>query len=593
MKNNQGLILEDIKRNLELMGIETSTDFMESFFEKKELIKESTILKKAFINIFDALKPAEQKISNSVKKYLIGGIEVDNAFYNSFKRLKEDFDVNWPRFISNPGYTSRLADILRQNSEIIKVFYDDLMTDIILKVPGVRSERNFYKLLKKKEDAILAHNKANPSNQLPPFNLNDELGGAITDPLEREVLFPTFKKNYDQYKKGDFKSTVYPKKNVDDITLSNRQIANFKKVVSTSSRYWNNISQAWTKNLDELRLDIEGLSKGYLQSIKNTSDPEQLKDIANAYSVQISNKLSLMEAKMKGSAIELLEEEGIPDDIIKILRNDQNTFYKLFRESLQKGSGSVDEYVDLITESIQRNFKEITTFLRNLFSRNFFDAVKHLINPRTDLGTWFYTNQWAGLNKLFHLAVKNGAFESKKAFFTKFLPKVMIATNIGYLTGWLIKSGLVTIFEEVLKPFYNVSFGNLFCGIMILVKNKDVDCDDYKFDIDKTKSIERAFISRMIDESWAVMSEQYSKKPITSTVSRLTPIFNYAETYRHSMFIKFLEGITGRKIFLNLVGSSPEDATEEIKTNVGPEADSININWDDLPSGDNPSQTGK
>ena len=581
MKKKENLLIEDIKRNLQLMGITQSPNIIESMFSDKNILTESSILKKLMIDVFDGLKPQKLKVANNVEKYVIGGTEVDNAFFNSFKRLKDDFDANWPRFISNPGYASKLADILRQNPTIVKAFYDDLMTDFILRVPGIRSERNFYKLLKKKEDAIIAHNKANPNAQLPAFDVDNELKTMITDSLERETLIPMMKKNYDQFKKGEFKSTVYPKKpDVPTIKLTNRQIANFKKVVSTSSRYWNNIYQVFTKNLDDLRLDIEGLSKGYIESCKNTTDPEQLKDLANAYAVQISNKLSLMESKMKNSALDLLEEEGIPDEVLQVLKNDQNTFFKMFRESIQASDETVSGYVDLITESITRNFQEISTFIKKLFSKNAFDAVKHLLNPRSDLGTWFYTNQWAGLNKLFQLAVKNGAFESNKAFWTKFIPKVLIATNIGFLTGWLAKAGLMTIVEEVFKPLYNLTFGSLHCALMKFF-GKATNCDDFKFDMGEKKSLEYALLSRFVSESIEPIGEQYKESPSASAIFRLLPIINYLETYRHSMATKVVEGITGRELFLNMVGDSPENATQEIKNNAGPGADSIMINWDD------------
>jgi hypothetical protein len=70
---------------------------------------------------------------------------------------------------------------------------------------------------------------------------------------------------------------------------------------------------------------------------------------------------------------------------------------------------------------------------------------------------------------------------------------------------------------------------------------------------------------------------------------RLTPVVNYVETWRNSMFAKGIEGLTSRQLFQNyLQDPNPPKKVEEIKTDikaVAPDStqavDSIQINWDE------------
>lgn len=579
-------ITEEINRTLEIMGISKKINLEETFEVDKQLIGESSILKGLMRQASDFLKPEVKKISSGAKEYFVGGRAVDRDFYESFLRLVNDFETHWPTFLNRQGFLKNLASILRGSPEITKQFYDDLLTDLILKVKAVKSEMNLYNVLRKRE---VAEGSA--------FDLETELAQIVPDPFERELLFPTFRKNYEEYKRGTFKPTVFPRDvNVPTIKLNAKQIKNFNKVISTSTRYWNNFTQVFTKSVDDFRLEVEGLSKGFLEELPVAKDVEQAKALANAYAVQISNKLSLMEAKLKGSAIELLAEEGIPKEVIDILRNDQEQFFKLFRDGIavaEKNGFKVTKFTDFMADSIANNLKELVTFFKTLFSKQFVNAVKHLFDPKKDLGIWFYTNQWAGLNKLFHLAVKTGAFENKKGAL-EWLWKALIATNVGYLVGWGTKAGLLSAWEIIGKPLYNMSMGNLLnfgCELMNKIK-PGFNCDKFyleekKFGEGIGNTVESAIINEFWTEGIGVIADQYEKRPVYSTTMRLMPVVNYVETWRSSMFAKGIEGLTDRQLVQNfLQDPNPKKTEEKIKNDIkvaAPDStqavNQIDINW--------------
>ena len=584
-------LTEEINRTLEIMGISTRINIEEN---KKNIVSESSVLKGLMRQATDFFNPQVKKLSSGAKEYFLGNKTVEKEFYEAFQRLANDFDTHWPTFLNRPTYLKQLASILRGSPEITKQFYTDLITDLVLKARSVKSEMNFYNTLKKRETI-----------EGTAFDLEKELEQIIPNEFERELLFPTIRNNYENYKTGNFKPTVFPKDvNIVAKTLSDKQIIRLNKVISTSTRYWTNFTQLFTKDLNDFRLEVEELSKGFLEQLpKLANSVEEAKALSNAYAVEISKKLSLMEAKMKGSAIELMAEEGIPKEVLDILRTDQELFFKLFRDGIkeaEKQGTGIGKFIEYMSESISDNLKEMTTFLKNLFSKNFWSAVGHLFDPRRDLGIWFYTNQWAGLNKLFHLAVKTGAFQNKKQAL-EWIWKALIATNVGYLVGWATKSGLLSLYEIILKPLYNETIGNVlnfFCNLFKKMLS-DYDCSkiyaeqkDFGGGIKET--IELALTQEFITDAALVMNDQYSKYPVYSSVMRLFPVINYIDTWRYSMFAKGIEGVTGRKLSQNYIdggigGGSPKQAVDTIKTDIKAAApdsttaqavDSIKIDWD-------------
>ena len=219
-----------------------------------------------------------------------------------------------------------------------------------------------------------------------------------------------------------------------------------------------------------------------------------------------------------------------------------------------------------------------------------------MFDPRRDLGIWFYTNQWAGLNKLFHLAVKTGAFQNKKQAW-EWIWKALIATNVGYLVGWATKSGLLSLYEIILKPLYNMTIGNVLNFFCNLFKKMlpDYDCsklyDEQKdFGGGWSEAVEPALIQEFITDAVDVMNGQYSKYPVYSSVMRLFPVINYIDTWRYSMFAKGIEGVTGRKLSQNFIDDpNPGEKIKKLKNDIKAAApdsataqavDSIQINWD-------------
>ena len=100
-------------------------------------------------------------------------------------------------------------------------------------------------------------------------------------------------------------------------------------------------------------------------------------------------------------------------------------------------------------------------------------------------------------------------------------------------------------------------------------------------------TVEAALIEQFWTDGIGVIVDQYEKRPVYSATMRLTPVLNYVETWRNSMFAKGIEGLSGRQLFQNyLQDPNPEQKTEEIKNDIkvaSPDStqavDSIQIDW--------------
>lgn len=582
------LITEEITRVLEIMGISKEINIEETFWVDKGLIAESSLLKSLMRQATDFLKPEKISTNSGAKEFMLGGRRVERDFFEAFERLSTNFETHWPTFLNRPGFLEKLASILRGSDEITKQFYDDLMTDLILNTTNVKSEKNFYNSLRNKE---IAEGNA--------FDFDKEIELLIPDPFERELLSNTFKKNYNDVKKGTFKPTVFPKKtDVKLKPLTEKQIIKLNKVITTSTRFWNTFLQLWKKTVQDFREEVQDLSVRFLEQLPLAKTPEDAKALANAYAVQISKKLSLMEIKLKGSALDLMNEEGIPTEVLDILRDNDEQFFRLFRDGIkqaeEKGFDLVKSNIQFMVETLENNGREMISFLKNLFSKNFFDAVKHLFDPRRDLGIWFYTNQWAGLNKLFHLAVKTGALQNKKGAL-EWLFKALVATNAGYLAGWLVKSGAMSFYELLGKPIINNTIGHvLFSACSLKNKFFGVKSDCSKVYLEKDYAADVPIESVLLQEFWTnsvdVINEQYEKRPVYSSIMRVLPVANYLDTWRNSIAAQGIETISERSFLQNAESiwgvSKPEQTVQEIKNDIkaaSPDStkvvDSIDIKW--------------
>lgn len=576
------LLIEDINRNLELMGIQKFLTEQEIFGDSNLLV-ESSILKSLLRTAQDVATPSIKKFSSGIKEYLVGGRVVGKTFHDAYVKLLKNFDVEWPKFSSNPKNLQELASILRGQETFVKTFYEDLISDFITKTKTISSESQLYRLLKKQEEVMGSQ-----------FDLEAELKRFLVNDFERELLAPKISQNYNLYKKGQFKPSVFPRPvDVTSKKLTKSQVAKFNNVLNTSKTFWTDFIGAIRKNIQTLRKEVEEISAGYFDDLAQTSSVDEVKTLTNAYSVQLARKLQQMNVNVKDSALEILKDEGLPQEILQILKTDESLFFKQFRDLIGY-KPSNQEFLSEIGDMFATNFTEIADFLKNLFSKNFIKSIKHLLDPSRDLGTWFYTNQWAGLNRLYRLAIKNGAKENT----IKYLGKALIATNIGFLTGWITRTGVLTLYELVIKPIYNNTLGKLAEGSCSFMRRLGAkfDCDKvyipYEKYVEETKVLESALISELFNNSLGVMKKQYGDDPVLYTIWNGTPFLNFTNTWRYSLATKGVETITGKKVLQNYLdepgdpsGTDPEEKVETIKKEIEQKTPEVkdstyNITWE-------------
>ena len=570
-------LLVEINRNLNLMGLAVKNE--EVITSKKKLIIESSILKTIIRKVVDSLRPQIVIASGGKKMYQIGGQNVTTRQYNDFQNLLKDYDNNISRFLSKPDNIRIFASLIRNQPELVDDFYTNLVSDLINQGTVLRNETQLYNLLSTQKKALLNNNQ--------PFDIDAELRRFIVDDFEREVLSERIKNNFKLYEKGEFKPTVSVRpSDVTIKTLSDDEKAFLIKRINSNQPFWTDFFRGINKGFNELTTEIESVSAGFYDDLLRAQDDKAIASITKAYSVEVARKLQQINLICKDAALQAMEQAGIPEEIIKVLKTSDEVFFKQFRD-LVRLNPNYDKIWDNFQGIFANNFKVLGDFFTDLFKLRIRKVAKELFDPSTDLGNFFYTAQWAGLNRLYKLAVKTGIKGNK----LEFLWKAVLSAQVGYLSGWFASSGIQTFYEIVIKNAYNETLGALTSGIcdsLSRVAKQDWECNFYLKKAEYLKGIEgleKLFFTEILNNSWNVIKSSSQNHPFLVTAWNSTPGVSLTSTWRYTLWARGLENLTDTKFFLNQFGvDNPEQQMKETKEEINNKDSTTKSETDTIPN---------
>jgi len=145
-----------------------------------------------------------------------------------------------------------------------------------------------------------------------------------------EVTTLIRRKHLPQYE--DFRPDVPTPSNLKSIRLTPKEFDDFNDVVEakTVRTFASDILRNWGDDVDDIKLEIESYSKGFLEEIEG-ANKEQIKKYINAYSVRISRLLDRAEIKMNGAAAKILEESGVDESLVNKIKFSDEQFFVTYR----------------------------------------------------------------------------------------------------------------------------------------------------------------------------------------------------------------------------------------------------------------------
>lgn len=519
-------LINEINRVSELMDI-------------KPLILEQPIPKfiKGLLNISDEIiKSTPKKVGN----------EVDNAI----KTLKNADNIADQKviddavnvIIKNVDFMDGLAKLLIKK-KMLGSSWDDNIERIVELINKNQSKKS--EILAKLDDAI------------------DKISFLQDAPNE---LFVAIKK---QVRKNiNSKLSNLSKK----LKLTPGEIEQFIKVVEskTVKTFAGDIRKYWKQDVDVIKNDIIAYSEGFLEEIKNLKkNKKEIQLLINAYSVQISRLLDRAEIKMNGAAAKILEEAGVDKNLVNKITFGKEPFFVTYQKLRGKDNQKLYE---IMSETSKEFLVEVKDLIRGLFRKEG-NTIISAFNPKTSVGQWFYTNQWASLNKLYRLAIKMSPGESRTKLL-KYILATMFASSIGFVFGTLLKGGLLGLMQ-----LYG---GGLLNKILSFVGGDDrsflgKDVKYWKVELPPTSTFTEYFgeIGKPLDAIGAIIYadvyEGFKKNGFKDVFLRMAP--GGLLTYPESLAVKLFESLTPgegyvpnfRDKLLSMVGMSPKEVDAELE----------------------------
>lgn len=208
-----------------------------------------------------------------------------------------------------------------------------------------------------------------------------------------------------------------------------------------NSDYFN----ALRKSNNQIKKEIQDLVDGYFDRLKSLQSPEQKKELAEIYAVQITRRLNQIEAKTNGVAIEILKSKKLPKNVTDIIETDPREFFTLYRETWGIGPEKtlLDEFFKL---NLQFGKDLQDTFVRtnNENKISFFNSIIKVFDPRTKIGQFMFTDSFAAFDRQWQLVIRQSGFESGRV--SRYIASMMWIS----LCGYVIASFLTDFFETLL-----------------------------------------------------------------------------------------------------------------------------------------------
>lgn len=538
MKNN---ILNEIHRIKEVMRV------------KPKLLTEISKLVSSFADYLDDFfKTVQVKTIKNTADVMIGNVRTSQRSYDNIIRALND---PTGELLNTLDITTlqALGRIIRQNENLVNLLYKSVIRDFLELTPGA-TEESLIKLIKDKVDS---------GEKLI------EILGEMTDDDYGVVnaIFLKISKRIEDFETGKFTTEVSRtlKSGQGVRSLTADELSAFNKVIErkTPKTFIGDVTTLWRNSLDEIKDRIIELSRGFEQDIVDKT-PEEVSRLLNAYAVAISRNLDLAEIKLNGAAAEILEKGGLPKEIVTKLKTDKSAFLETFRIARAADNQSL---LTLVAQTTKEFVLEIFEFVRGVFRLGLDNSILKLVNPRTSVGQYFLTNNWATWNKLWRLAIKTSSGQNN----SRFIIAAMFASSVGAVVGSLITDILGGLSESIIQPRVN--------NLLDYIGGEDKkwlgqDIEKWKFELSNSADVEANIITKILNPIvLRIIEGMFSEfKERGFGPALLNAIPGGITTFQNSMAAQLASGLVYgpdyipnlREVIYQLFGTS----TEEVEGNV-------------------------
>ena len=418
----------------------TNPNILTEIYRMREIMSlpKTTIKESIGASIYDnILSKINQLLRDSdFTEIKIGGRSFQRVNFDNLVYILDDFNNR----ISDAEETEKalLGKLINEDEGLSLEFYKEWLTSI--KRNNNMSEKELLEKLK-------SYMKT-PGTELSSA-LNRVIANSPQKSIVKEAIYSALSKQLDTYtnKPGKFTDTL---SGVAPTKLNARQMRKLKKVINqkTPKLFIQDFFNLFIKSFDDVKKEIMELNAGYISDVataRSKSDADsKVKELTEAYSVAITRLLNQLETKKDGAAAKVLADAGLDSEITKMISNGDIPFFTIFRETWEKSGEQVDE---IIVDVVRSFSGEIMSTIRQLFTKGERkQGVQSLLDPRTSVGQFMFTNQFAGLNKQYLTLIRTSAGESlsKKG---KFALAYLAQSLIGYLMGWLAQSVIIFVFD--------------------------------------------------------------------------------------------------------------------------------------------------
>lgn len=459
----KNLLSEDINRVREIMGLLPINEAIDPFKPFFKLLR--NVARKV-------LNPQEVEVitQQGIRKieYKIAGRNVAEDVYKMYSKLLntdgDEFKAAYQAFVKKIGnetdeaYKARLRNLIQVLGDDYSIeLYKEFFKSWFKKTGdmfgnALKSEKAFYKWMSKAKQRKIA---SGDEWDIAKW-LKDEVR-LLDDELDLEALVPQMEKRLKEFEESpvNFKTKVVKKATGKVVPLSQDRINYLKNFLGRRASLFSTVFRNWGKTLEEYEQAVLGYMEAYaddvIKATQGGASKEELQTLSAAYAQQVSLILRKAKLKFGDEAISILEDSGLPDDIIAHFRNNQDDFFKYFNEAFSGLESSVRVTMGDTFMSSMRNFVNgIAKFLLDLFTLKIGKVLKNLLNPETNLGTWFWTKSWAGFDTMYQVASKN-AILSKNPRWLKFFAEASLWTTVASISGYFLQIGWEVFKELVIK----------------------------------------------------------------------------------------------------------------------------------------------
>jgi hypothetical protein len=477
----------------------------------------------------------------------IGGVTLTRRALNDIESVISD-----PSLVTalSTKELQTLGKILLQSNEIVEKSYNEIVREFLQKNPTA-SERSLIEAIRKEYEET-----GKQVSQIL-FEMTDDV-------MVAEIVKGKFSKKIDDLKKGKFTTEIVRELSDKAKLLTPDEIKDFNKVIEskTAKVFIEDVTQLFKKDLDQLKKEIYELSIGFEQSILEKT-PEEIKNLVNAYALSISRKLDMIEIKANGAANDILENSGLSKEIVDKLKTSDDAFFKVFRNERAADSQSL---IAVLGDTLKSFLKEIGEIVTGVFKKEGNTLLK-IFDPRTSVGQWFYTAQWATFSKLWKLAIKTSAGQNK----SKYIAAAAFASAVGSLVGTTLSGVGYGLYELFVLGGWNLLIDKLGGKDNTIFGYTE---EELKADIGDTieyKNVVSKILSPILENGFNVIVDEFKKEGMLPVLLSMVP--GGVLTYDNSLFSNILTGIVPgedympsiRKGIYKLLGTSEEEVNKEVK----------------------------